>query len=102
MSLLKKSIYKEIYEDSRLPEPKSVWNYFLALMETPRGSGHYDYIVPKLIEIGNSLGLKTIKDKVGNILIQKPASSGCENWPGVCLQAHYGLFGSNSILIIRI
>jgi len=33
-------------------------------------------------------GLATIVDGAGNLIIRKPASAGCEQWPGVILQAH--------------
>ena len=37
---------------------------------------------------GNDLGLETIKDEVGNIIIKKPATSGMEDRMGVVLQGH--------------
>ena len=37
---------------------------------------------------GKSLGLETLQDEIGNVLIRKPASAGYENHPGVILQGH--------------
>ena len=37
---------------------------------------------------GKEHGLETIKDEVGNIIIRKPATPGCENMKGVILQGH--------------
>ena len=37
---------------------------------------------------GKSLGLETLQDEIGNVLIRKPASPGMENHPGVILQGH--------------
>jgi dipeptidase D len=91
MTLFKTAASKAVYEDPRLPEPKAVWNFFLALVETPRGSGFRDLIIPKLKEIITGINLNPIEDEVGNIIVRKPATVGCESWPGVCLQAHYGL-----------
>ena len=41
-----------------------------------------------LAQFGKDLGLETIVDDVGNVLIRKPASSGMEKRHGVILQAH--------------
>lgn len=39
-------------------------------------------------EFGRSLGLETIIEPIGNVIIRKPASPGYENHPGVILQGH--------------
>lgn len=80
-----------VFDDPRLPEPKIVWNYFLALVETPRPSGYLDKIVPKLMEFVEALGFVPTKDEIGNIIVRKNASEGAENWPTICLQAHYDI-----------
>jgi dipeptidase D len=41
-----------------------------------------------LAQFGRDLGLETIVDDVGNVLIRKPAAPGRENRHGVILQAH--------------
>lgn len=41
-----------------------------------------------LVDYGKSLGLETLQDEIGNVLIRKPASPGCEHLPGVILQGH--------------
>ena len=41
-----------------------------------------------MVGYGNRLGLSTQKDKIGNVLIRKPASPGYEDRPVVVLQAH--------------
>lgn len=91
MSLFHTEESKKVFEDPRLPEPKSVWNYFLALIEVPRGSGHSDLIIPKLLEWGKGLGLETFTDEARNVVIKKPASPGYEKYPVVALQAHYDM-----------
>ena len=40
------------------------------------------------MQFGQDLGLETLVDDVGNVLIRKPASPGLENVQGVILQAH--------------
>ncbi len=39
-------------------------------------------------KFGENLGLETIVDEVGNVIIKKPATKGMENRKGVILQAH--------------
>lgn len=69
-------------------QPAAVWQYFGELMNIPRPSKHEEKVSAYLQEFGHKLGLETLADEVGNVLIRKPASSGYENAPGVCLQAH--------------
>lgn len=69
-------------------EPKAVWENFYALTQIPRPSKHEDEIQDFMIKFGKNLGLETIKDAVGNIVIKKPATSGYENRKGVILQGH--------------
>jgi dipeptidase D len=41
-----------------------------------------------MVAFGEGLGLETIKDAVGNVIIRKPATKGMENRKGVILQGH--------------
>ena len=41
-----------------------------------------------MTRFGNGLGLETLVDDVGNVIIRKPATAGMENRKGVILQAH--------------
>ena len=41
-----------------------------------------------MMDFGNSLGLETIKDNVGNVIIRKAASSGMESRKMITLQSH--------------
>jgi dipeptidase D len=69
-------------------EPKEVWEYFYQLTQIPRPSKHEEKIEEFLVNFGKNLGLETIKDEVGNIIIRKPATPGMENRKGVILQGH--------------
>ncbi len=40
------------------------------------------------MDFGNRLGLETLRDKVGNVIIRKPASAGMEDRQFVVLQSH--------------
>ena len=65
-----------------------VWKNFYALTQIPRPSKHEELAVEYLYNWGKEHGLETIKDEVGNIIIRKPATPGCENMKGVILQGH--------------
>ncbi|PVX49966.1 dipeptidase D [Balneicella halophila] len=69
-------------------DPKVVWEHFYSLTQVPRPSKHEDRIQKFMYDFGKDLGLETIKDEIGNIIIKKPATSGMEDRQGVILQAH--------------
>ncbi len=69
-------------------EPKEVWEYFYQLTQVPRPSKNEAKIQAFMMKFGNDLGLETIKDEVGNIIIRKPATKGMEDRKGVVLQGH--------------
>ena len=69
-------------------EPTSVWTAFEELNAVPRPSKREDQIQAFAVAVGESLGLPTDKDAVGNVRITKPASPGMENAPTVVIQAH--------------
>lgn len=69
-------------------EPKALWHNFYSLTQIPRPSGKKQEISQFLADYGRSLGLETIVDQIGNVIIRKPAYPGYENHPGVILQGH--------------
>ncbi len=69
-------------------QPKSLWENFYSLTRIPRPSGKKEEISAFVANYGRSLGLETIVDEIGNVLIRKPASAGYENHTGVILQGH--------------
>ena len=69
-------------------QPKAVWESFYQLTQIPRPSGKRKEIADFFVNYGKSLGLETLQDEIGNVLIRKPASPGMENHPGAILQAH--------------
>ena len=69
-------------------EPKGLWESFYSLTQIPRPSGKRKEIADFLVHYGKSLGLETLQDEIGNVLIRKPASAGMEKHPGVILQGH--------------
>ena len=69
-------------------QPQGVWSNFHSLTQIPRPSGKKEEVSAFLADYGRSLGLETIVDSMGNVIIRKPASPGYENHPGVILQGH--------------
>ena len=68
--------------------PQAVWENFYNLTQIPRPSGQKEEVTAFLANYGRSLGLETIVDSLGNVIIRKPASAGYEDHPGVILQGH--------------
>lgn len=69
-------------------EPKLLWTKFADLNEIPRASKNEQRIIQFMINFGKSLNLETIEDKVGNVIIRKPATKGWEDRKMVVLQSH--------------
>lgn len=69
-------------------EPQLFWQNFYSLTQIPRPSHHEEQVSAFLAKFGADLGLETIVDDVGNVIIRKSATKGMEDRPGVVLQAH--------------
>ncbi len=69
-------------------KPTVVWKNFYSITQIPRPSKKEAGIIEFMKHFGESLGLETIVDSVGNVIIRKPATPGMENRKGVVLQAH--------------
>lgn len=75
-------------EEIRSLEPNNLWNKFADLNEVPRPSKKEERVIEFIKNFGNQLNLETIVDKVGNVIIRKPATKGMENRKPVVLQSH--------------
>jgi len=69
-------------------EPLSLWNHFEDLNAVPRPSKKEERVTAFVKNFGESLGLDTYVDHVGNVIIKKPATPGMENRKTVILQSH--------------
>lgn len=69
-------------------EPKVLWNKFADLNAVPRPSKKEERVIKFIKDFGENLGLETHVDKVGNVIIRKPATQGMEDRKPVILQAH--------------
>ena len=69
-------------------KPENVWKHFYELTQIPRPTGHTKAVEKYVVDFAKGLNLDVKQDKVGNVLITKPASKGMENAPTVILQSH--------------
>uniref|UniRef100_UPI00404B994F aminoacyl-histidine dipeptidase n=1 Tax=Flavobacterium sp. TaxID=239 RepID=UPI00404B994F len=69
-------------------EPTALWNKFADLNAVPRPSKKEERVIQFMLDFGAKLGLETLKDAVGNVIIKKPATSGMENRKTIVMQSH--------------
>ncbi len=69
-------------------EPKGLWNHFADLNAVPRPSKKEERVIQFMMDFGKSLGLETIKDAIGNVIIKKKASAGMEDRKTIIMQSH--------------
>jgi len=72
---------------SSLPN-QEIWKNFERLNAIPRASKKEEKVIAFMKSFGEELGLETIVDEVGNVIIKKPATAGMEGAPTVILQSH--------------
>ena len=77
-------------------EPKSLWKHFYSLTQIPRVSKKEARVREFVKNFAEDLGLKTIVDEVGNLVVRKPAAPGMENRKIVCLQSHLDMVGQKN------
>lgn len=75
-------------QEIRNLEPKALWNKFTDLNAVPRPSKKEERVIAFMMEFGQKLGLPTVKDHVGNVIIKKPATPGMENRKTIVMQSH--------------
>ena len=74
--------------DIRELQPQGLWQNFYKICQVAHPSHHLEGITKMVVDFGKSLGLETLVDEVGNVLIRKPATPGMEHATPVILQAH--------------
>jgi len=72
----------------RALEPKQLWNKFADLNAVPRPSKKEERVIAFIKNFGETLGLETFVDPVGNVIIKKPATSGMEDRVTIVMQSH--------------
>lgn len=74
--------------DIRNQEPRTVWNNFANLNAVPRPSKKEERVIEFMVNFGKKLQLETVVDKVGNVIIKKPATASMEHRKTVVMQSH--------------
>ena len=72
----------------RILEPTNLWNNFADLNAVPRASKKEEEVRAFMVTFGKKLNLETTVDKIGNVIIKKPATKGMENRKTVVMQSH--------------
>lgn len=69
-------------------QPSHLWKHFAKIITIPHCSGNEKPFGDYVLAFAKSLNLAAQRDKVGNVLVSKPATPGHEKAPGVILQGH--------------
>ncbi len=79
---------KNMHEQIAKLDPEILWRNFVEFNQIPRPSKKEQKALEYVENFGKKLGLETIRDKAGNVIIRKPATPDMENRETVILQAH--------------
>lgn len=69
-------------------KPALIWQCFDEITKVPRPTHHLDKMREFLVDWANRHNIEVHTDKVGNVMMRKPATPGHENAPVVILQGH--------------
>lgn len=75
-------------QEIRALQPTALWNCFADLNAVPRPSKKEERVIQFMVDFGNNLGLDTLVDGVGNVIIKKPATAGMEDRTPIVMQSH--------------
>ncbi|HPW18559.1 MAG TPA: aminoacyl-histidine dipeptidase [Candidatus Aminicenantes bacterium] len=68
--------------------PRLLWKHFAKILTIPHCSGHEKALGDYVLGVAAALGLPGKRDKVGNVVVGKPATAGRDGAVGVILQGH--------------
>ena len=69
-------------------EPEALWKHFDKLAATPRASTKEAAVRDYIRALATKLGLESVQDAAGNLVVRKPARPGREGAPMALLQGH--------------
>jgi dipeptidase D len=69
-------------------QPAELWENFYRITQIPRPSKSELKAAQFVKSFGEDLGLESMIDSTGNVIIRKPAAPGCEDRKGIILQGH--------------
>jgi dipeptidase D len=69
-------------------KPNAVWGYFEDICQVPRPSKKEEKIIAYLLNWAKENNIEANRDKIGNVIMKKPATPGKENLKSVIMQSH--------------
>lgn len=69
-------------------KPTLIWSIFDEITQVPRPSKKEEKIRKYLLDFAAKYGIAVKTDEIGNVVMSREASAGCEDAPTVILQAH--------------
>jgi len=69
-------------------KPSLIWKHFAKILTIPHCSGNEKALGDYVLSVAASLGVPGKRDRVGNVLVSKPATAGREGAVGAILQGH--------------
>lgn len=75
-------------------QPERVFYYFEEICNIPHVSHHTERLSQYCEDFAKTHNLEYTRDALGNVIINKPATPGYENVPGVILQGHIDMVGA--------
>ncbi len=66
----------------------ALWQHFMAICQIPRVSKHEGAVIAHIRELADKIGLRHRVDRVGNLVVELPATKGCEQRPPTICQVH--------------
>jgi dipeptidase D len=69
-------------------KPAPLWEHFRQILKIPHCSGNERALGDYVISVAKNLNLECQRDRVGNVIVAKPAATGHETAPGAILQGH--------------
>jgi dipeptidase D len=82
-------------------KPALVWKHFAQLLKIPHGSGNERALGDYIVAVAQGLNVSWKKDKVGNVLVSKPATAGHEQAAGVILQGHMDMVNEKNSDVVH-
>jgi dipeptidase D len=82
-------------------KPPHLWKHFSQLLRIPHGSGNERALGDYIVSVAKELNLPWKRDKVGNVLVAKPATPGHERADGAILQGHMDMVNEKNSDIVH-
>jgi len=82
-------------------KPALLWKHFSRILTIPHGSGNERALGDYIVSVAKDLNLASRRDKVGNVVVSKPARPGHERAPGVILQGHMDMVNEKNSDVVH-